>query len=132
MAVCGIDAALHGVGEDALGEKHQGIRGLVLGGSSDVSMHRQVGQERFDLRCGGEEVLAGPHAVEPDEADDPRPRGAFGVHGGVVEAEHLADFIEEFGLLTSCCVRPIRSPSKRSEITDNRHRQNYSNIPLIS
>ncbi len=41
----GIDAALHDVVEDALVEERQGIHGLVLGGGSDVSMHRQVGQE---------------------------------------------------------------------------------------
>jgi hypothetical protein len=41
----GIDAPLDGVVEDARVEEHQGSHGLVLGGSSDVSMHRQVGQE---------------------------------------------------------------------------------------
>ena len=40
----GIDASLHGVVEDALGEEHQGMHGLVLGRGRDVSMHGQVGQ----------------------------------------------------------------------------------------
>jgi len=54
----GIDAALQGVVEEALGEEHQGMHGVVLGGGSDVSMHRQVGQECFDFRFGGEEIIA--------------------------------------------------------------------------
>jgi hypothetical protein len=39
--------------------------------------------------------------VETDESYDPLHRGALGVHGVVVETEHLADVIEEFGLLIS-------------------------------
>jgi hypothetical protein len=94
----GIDAALQGVVEDVLGEEHQGMHGLVLGGGSDVSMHRQVCQERFDLRFGGEEVLARPHAMETDESyDDPFYIGSLGVHGVVVQTEHCADFIDECG-----------------------------------
>jgi hypothetical protein len=97
--------------EDALVEEHQGIHRPVLGRGSDVSVHGQVRQERFDLRFGGEEVLARPHAMETDEPYDPIHIGALGVHGVVVETEHLADFIEEFGWLTSRRVRLRRSPS---------------------
>jgi hypothetical protein len=43
-------------------------------------MHGQVRQERFDLRFGGQEILARPHAMEPDEADDPLHIGALGVN----------------------------------------------------
>ena len=107
----GIATALQRMGEDALVEEHQGIHRLVLGRGSDVSMHGQVRQERFDLRFGGEEVLARPHAVETDEPYDPIHIGALGVHGVVVETEHLADFIEELGLLTSRRIRHRRSPS---------------------
>ena len=35
-------------------EKHQGIHRLVLRRRSDVSVHGQVSQERFDLRFGGQ------------------------------------------------------------------------------
>jgi hypothetical protein len=49
--------------------------------------------------------------METDEADDPLHIGAFGVNGVVMETEHPSDVIEEFGLLTSCRVRHIRSPS---------------------
>ena len=56
------------------------------------------------------------------------------MNGVVVETEHLSNFIEEFGWLTSCRVRHIRSPSWRPEIADNRHRaklpENPSNIAL--
>jgi len=72
-------------------------------------MHREVGQERLDLGCGGSEVLVRPHAVETDESYNPLDIGALGVNGGVVETEHLADFIEEFGLLPARRVRHIRA-----------------------
>jgi hypothetical protein len=73
----GIDVALQGVMEDAFVEEHQSIHGLVLGGGSDVALHRQVGQERPDLGFGGEEVGAGPHTVETGEPSDPLHIGAL-------------------------------------------------------
>ena len=98
------------------------------------SMHRQVGQECLDLRFGGEEIFARPHAVETDESDDPLHIGALGVNGVVVETEHLAHFIKEFRWLTSCCVRHTSVPSWRPGIVDNRYRaklpENPSNITL--
>jgi hypothetical protein len=113
----GMETALHGMVECALAEEHQGIDGLVLGCGSDVSLHRQVSQERLDPGFGGEEVCARPHAMETGEPSDPLHLGALGVHGGVVETEHLADFVEESGWLTSRRVRHIRSfvmrPSER-------------------
>ena len=105
--------------EDALVEEHQGIHGLVLGGGSDVSIHRQVGQERLDFGFGGEEVCAGPHTVETGKPYDPLHIGALGVYGVVVKTEHLADFIEEFWWLTSRRVRHIRSPPWRPQSADN-------------
>ena len=81
----------------------------MLGRGSDVSVHGQVSQERFDLRFGGEAVLARPYAVETDEPYDPIPLGALGGHGVVMEAEPLSDFIEEFWWLTSRRVRHRRS-----------------------
>jgi hypothetical protein len=74
-------------------------------------MYGKVREERFDLRFGREEVVARPHAVETDKANDPLHIGALGVNGVVVETKHPSDFVEEFGWLTSCCVRHIRSPS---------------------
>ena len=64
-----------------------------------------------DGAFGGEEVCTGLPAVETPEPYEPLPRGAFGVHGGVVETEHLADGIEAFWWLTSRCVRHTRFPS---------------------
>jgi hypothetical protein len=107
------------------------MHGLVLGGGSDVFMQGQVGQERFDHRFVGEEVLARPPAVETDESCNPRPRGALGVHGGVVQTEHFSDFIEEFWWLTSGHVRHTRFPSWRPEIADNRHRAKLPENPTI-
>jgi len=60
----GIDAVLQRMVEDALVKEDQSIHRLVLGGGSDVCVYGEVGQERFDLGFGGEEVLTGPHAVE--------------------------------------------------------------------
>ena len=59
----GIDALLQRMVEDALVKEDQGIHRLVLGGGSDVCVYGKVGQERFDLGFGGEEVLTGPHAM---------------------------------------------------------------------
>ncbi len=42
------------------------------------------------------------------------------MNGVVVETEHVADFIEEFWLLTSRRVGHMRAPSWRLEIADNR------------
>ena len=127
-------AVLQGVVEDALREAHQGRHGLVLGGGSDVAMHRQVGQERRDLAFSRKEVCTGPHAVETPEPDDPLHRGALGVDGGVMETEHRADCIEKFWLLTSRRVRHRRSPSWRPTIVDNRYwaklPENPANIAL--
>jgi len=69
-----------------------------------------IGQERFDLGFGGEEVLTGPHAVETNKPHDPVHVGSLGVNGVVVQTEYLSDLIEEFWLLTFCRVRHIRLP----------------------
>ena len=57
--------------EDALVKEDQGIHRLVLGGGRDVCVYGKVGQERFDLGFGGEEVFTGPHAVETNKPHDP-------------------------------------------------------------
>ena len=80
------------------------------GGGSDVCVYGEVGQERFDLGFGGEEVLTGPHAVETNKPHDPVHVGSLGVNGVVVQTEYLSDLIEEFWLLTFCRVRHIRLP----------------------
>jgi len=94
--------------EDVLVREDQGIHGLVLGGRSDVCVYVEVGQERFDLGFGGEEVLTGPHAVETNKPHDPVHVGPFGVNGVVVQTEYLSDLIEEFWLLTFFRVRHIK------------------------
>jgi hypothetical protein len=91
----GIDPPLHSLVEDARVEEHLGPHGMVLGGSSDIAVHGQVREERLDCRFRREEVVAGLHAMETDVAHDPRHRGALGVKRGVVETEHLSDFIDE-------------------------------------
>lgn len=83
----GIDPTLQGVVEGTLVEEQQSIHGLVLGGGTDVSIDRQVGQERLGLGFGGEEVCARPHAVETDESSDPLHIGSLGVNGVVVQTE---------------------------------------------
>ena len=60
----GIDAVLQRMVEDALVKEDQGIHRLVLGGGSDVCVYGEVGQERFDLGFGGEELLTGPRGNE--------------------------------------------------------------------
>jgi hypothetical protein len=90
----GLEATLHDLMEDARVEAHQGLHGRVLGRGRDVSMHRQVGQERLDLGFGGAEVGARPHTVATGEPLEPFPRGALGMNGVVVETEHLAHVIK--------------------------------------
>lgn len=90
----GIDAVLPRMVEDALVKEDQGIHRLVLGGGSDVCVYGEVGQERFDLGFGGEEVLTGPHAVETNKPHDPVHVGSLGVNGVVVQTEYLSDLIE--------------------------------------
>jgi hypothetical protein len=70
------------------------IHRRVLGGGSDVSMHGQVGQARFDLGFDGEAVVARPQAVEADEAYDPRHLGTLGMNGVAVQTEHLSHVVE--------------------------------------
>jgi hypothetical protein len=53
-----IDAAVQSLVQDALVKKHEGIHRLILSSGSDVAPHRQVRQERFDLRFRGNQVLA--------------------------------------------------------------------------
>jgi hypothetical protein len=74
----GIDAVLERMVEGALVKEDQGIHRLVLGGGSDVSVYGELGQERFDLGFGGEEVLTGPHAVETNKPHDPVHVGSLG------------------------------------------------------
>jgi len=111
------------------------MHGLALGGGSDVALHSQVGQERFDLRFGGAKVLARPHAVETDESYDPLRIGSLGVNGVVVQTKHLSDVIEEFWWLTLRRVRHIRSPSWRPAIVDNgqwaKMPENPANMALL-
>ena len=94
--------------EDALVKEDQRIYRLVLGGGSDVCVYGEVGQERFDLGFGGEEVLTGPHAVETNKPHNPVHVGSLGVNGVVVQTEYLSDLIEEFWLLTFFRVRHIK------------------------
>ena len=100
----------------------------------DVSIDRQVGQERLDLGFGGEEVLARPHAVETDESYDPLDIGSLSVDGVVMQTEHLSHFIEEFGLLIARRGRHTIPLWWWLEIADNRHRaklpENPTNIAL--
>ncbi len=115
----GMATALQSRVADAHVGEHQGMHRRVLGRGSDVSVHGQGSQERVELRFGGEGVLARPYAVATDEPDDPIHRGALGVHGVVVETEHLSDCLEECWWLTARRVRYTRSPSWRPELADN-------------
>jgi hypothetical protein len=73
-------------------------------------MHGQIRQERLNLRCGGEEVRARSPTVKADEPHDPVYIGPLGMNGIMVEVEDIADFIEQFWLLTSGGVRSMRAP----------------------
>jgi hypothetical protein len=68
--------------------------------------------------------------VETGEPYDPLHIGALSVYGVVVETEHLVDFIEEFGWLTSRRVKHIRSPSWRPQSADNGYRAKMPENPI--
>jgi hypothetical protein len=110
--------------ENALVKEHQGIHSLVLGGRSDVCVHCEVSQERFDFGFGRKEVFTGPHIVETNKPNDPVQIGSLSVNGVVVQTEYLSDLIKEFWLLTFCRIRHIRHLWRWPEILDNRHRAN--------
>jgi hypothetical protein len=40
-------------------------------------VHSQVREECFNLRVGGEEILARPHALDTDDSCDPLHRGVW-------------------------------------------------------
>jgi hypothetical protein len=81
LSAHGIDAVRQRLLEDARVEEHQGIHRQVLGSCSDVSMHRQIGEEGFNLGFGEEKVVMRLYAMETDEPFDPIHIGALGVHG---------------------------------------------------
>ena len=65
----------------------------------------------MDFGGGREEVCARPHAVEAGGGTIHSTYERSALLGVVVEPEHSLDVIEELGLLTSRCVRPIQSLS---------------------
>jgi len=95
-------------------------------------VHGQIREERFNFRFGGEEVCARLHAMEADEADNPIDIRTFSMNGVVVEAEDMADFIEQFWLLTSYGVRHMKSPLRRCESGGSQFLYNCPKIRLIA
>jgi hypothetical protein len=110
-------------------KEHQGIHGLVLGGSSDVSMHRQVGQEGLARGFGGEEICARPQAVDTDESYDPLPSGALRVPGVMVHTEQLSPVVAQVGWWLSRRGRQLILPWWRPQIADHTHRAHLPDKP---
>lgn len=69
---------------------------LILGGSGDVALHGQVGQELLDLRFA--HFLGVALAVKQDVALDPVHVGLLGADAVVLEADFCANLIEQRGL----------------------------------
>ncbi len=90
----GFGLMIHGQAQDSLVENNQRVHGLVLGGGRHVLVRRQVLEKDFDLRFGGQQILAAPHVMEMDEQDNPVGIGSLGVDGIVVKAEELSDLIK--------------------------------------
>ncbi len=81
--------------EHFLVEEEEGAEGLVLGRGSDIQVHGEVSEKRFDL---GPAKLAGVALVmEKDIAGDPAQVRAFGMQGVMLAAQGLPDLIEEPG-----------------------------------
>jgi hypothetical protein len=82
----GVDGAVEVLVEHVAVEKEQGAEGLLLDG--------QVGEKGFDF---GEAHVSGvAFVVKEDVAFDPVHVGLFGADGIVLEAQNVADLIEQF------------------------------------
>ena len=75
-------------------EEKKCAEGLVLGGGGHVALHGQMGEEGFHL-CGAH-VLGVALVVEKDVAFDPVDVGLLGADGVVLQADDVANLIEQF------------------------------------
>jgi hypothetical protein len=100
----GVNAVVQGLVEDALVEKDEGMHGLVLRGGGDLALQGEMREERLDLGFGGDEVGAGPQAVEPGEAADPFDIGTLRVDGIMLEPEDPPGLLDQHPWWTVGCV----------------------------
>ena len=76
-------------------EEDEGIERLVLSGSGDVLVEREIRKER--LNFGSAHFAGMTFLVEEDITYDPANVGVFRVDRVVLHAENFADLVEEFG-----------------------------------
>jgi hypothetical protein len=105
-----------GLGEDLLVEKEYRGQGLILRGSRDVALAREVVQERGDLRSAEARRMA--LSGEQDEPPDPLDVSLFGAVAVAPPLYRVAHEIEEprtrsFGGCESCVIvthsgRPLK------------------------
>jgi len=109
--------------------------GMAKGVGADGLRQTGTADSYLDSLVDDAEVNARPPAVEPDESDDPLRRGVLGVHGVVMQTEHLSPLIAECGWWISRRGRHIILSQWYSEIADNRHRakllEKQSNMALL-
>jgi hypothetical protein len=84
-----------GQGEYLLIKKYQRVHGLVLGGGCDVRMDGQMGEESFDLRFGGDEMISAFHLVKVDVAFDPMQVSPFRLKRIVMDSEVSPGLIDK-------------------------------------
>jgi hypothetical protein len=117
-----MDTVFQTVIEGVRVEAHQGMHRLVLGSSSDVALHSEINQERLHLGCSLHKVRMRPLAVATPEADDPFPRSACNVDGGVMKTESHTALLEECGWWASRWIRHISTLSQGSAHVKKGHR----------
>ena len=74
-------------------EEQQGAKGLVLGGSSDLLRHRDVGQKRLDV--GGSHLLGMARVVEEHVPFDPGDIGLLRMPRIMLEANSIAHVVQQ-------------------------------------
>ena len=82
--------------QDVPVEENQGVQGLVLRRGRHVPRHRQVREERLNLRCA--HVLGMPLLMKENEVPNPMDIGFLGPNGKVLESDHLPHLIQKFDL----------------------------------
>ena len=80
--------------QDVAVEEEDGAEGLILGGSGDVFLLGEVGEESLDFWSAHFEGVT--FVMEEDEAFDPVDVGFFGAIGIMFEAQGFADLVEKF------------------------------------
>jgi len=94
--------------EDVLVEKHEGVEGLVLGGSGNVAIDSEVAKKSINF--GGAQVRRMAFAVKENEAPDPVEVSFFSPQAVMIDPQSVSNLFEQLRLLSG-----IRGLSRKSD-----------------